>query len=69
MNKVLILGSGFSAKQFDDYDYKSNGWTVVAVNNGYYATDLWDYWIHSEDFGGEYPEVKENQIESCILKQ
>jgi hypothetical protein len=56
MKKVLILASGLSAKQYDDYDYKANGWTVVAVNNGWMAAEnQWDYWVRANDYKGSRP--------------
>lgn len=65
MNKVLLVASGKSALEAYDYDYKANGWTVVAVNNGWHAVpDLWDYWVRSPDFKGKKPtgdEIKEHQ--------
>jgi hypothetical protein len=56
MTKVLLVASGMSAKQIDEYDYKSNGWKIVAVNNGWLACeDIWDFWIRSNDFKGSTP--------------
>jgi hypothetical protein len=51
--KVLIIASGQSAKQFDDYEFKENGWTIVAVNNAWQVCkeDL-DFWIRPGDFKG-----------------
>jgi hypothetical protein len=63
MTKVLLVGSGFSAKQVKEYDYKKNGWKIVAVNNGWMACeDLFDFWIKSNDYNGAHPNnVKQNQ--------
>lgn len=64
MTKVLLLASGMSAKEVDDYNYKSNGWTIVAINNGWMATDEWDHWVRSNDFNGARPHViKDHQVE------
>lgn len=57
MSKVLLLASGFSAKQVHDFDYKGNGWTIVAVNNGWLACpELWDYWVKAPDNKGKKPD-------------
>lgn len=64
MKKVLLLASGMSAKQYFDYPYKENGWTVVAVNNGWQVTDEWDHWVRSNDFKGSKPTaIREDQVE------
>lgn len=63
MTKVLLLASGMSAKEVDNYDYKSNGWTIVAINNGWIAYDNWDHWVRANDFKGERPDIKPGQIE------
>lgn len=56
--KCLLLASGFSARQVHDYDYKGNGWTIVAINNGWMACPtLWDHWIKSSDYKGNKPET------------
>lgn len=61
--KVLVVASGRSANMFQDYEYKANGWIVVALNNGWRATkDQWDYWVHADDFPGPKPVPKKNQI-------
>jgi hypothetical protein len=42
-DKVLILGSGFSIKQFHDYPYRDEGWFVVAANKSFmFDMDAWD---------------------------
>ena len=64
MNKVLLLASGMSAKQYHDYPYKENGWTIVAVNNGWQVTDEWDHWVRPPDYRGVKPkEYLEHQSE------
>lgn len=61
--KVLILASGLSAREVDDYDYKKNGWKIVAVNNGWLAHDDWDHWVRSRDFNGQVPKtLKKGQV-------
>lgn len=55
MKKVLIVAAGFSAKQIDDYPYKENGWEIVAVNNGWQATNDWNWWVRPGDFAGIRP--------------
>ena len=55
-SKVLLVASGMSATQYQDYDYKGNGWTVVAINNGWTAVrGDWDYWVRPGDYKGEKP--------------
>jgi hypothetical protein len=63
--KILILASGLSAKQIDDYDYKKNGWTIVAVNNAWQVIpNTWDYWIRANDYKGKRPEkIQGGQVE------
>jgi hypothetical protein len=57
MSKVVLVASGFSAQQIHDYDYKANGWTIVAINNGWQVCpDLWDWWVKPGDFKGKKPE-------------
>ena len=53
--KVLLLASGLSSKEYMNYDYIKNGWTVVSVNNGWQVTDEWHYWVHAPDFKGDKP--------------
>lgn len=55
MTKVLIVASGLSAQQVNDYDYKANGWTIVAVNNAWQVTEDWDWWIAPPDYKGCVP--------------
>lgn len=62
MTKVLMLASGLSAREIENYDYKANGWAIVAINNGWVAYENWDHWVHSDDFMGNRPEsIKPNQ--------
>jgi hypothetical protein len=64
MKKVLLVASGLSANQFYDYDYKTNGWTIIAVNNGWLACkNEWDLWIKSNDYDGEKALPNKNQIQ------
>ena len=63
MSKVLLLASGMSAREVDDYDYKANGWTIVAINNGWLAHEDWDHWVRSSDFNGRRPKIKPGQVE------
>lgn len=37
--KVLIVGSGFSALEYNDYPYVDKGWVVATINNGWKATN------------------------------
>lgn len=53
--KVLIIASGHSAEQVHDYNYKANDWTILAVNNGWVATEDWDWWISPPDYKGQVP--------------
>lgn len=57
MNKVLLIASGLSANQYKDYDYKSNGWTIVAINNGWQITNDWSHWIRPPDYKGMRPKA------------
>lgn len=65
MNKVLLLASGMSASEVHDYDYKANGWTIVAINNGWQVTEDWDIWVRPPDFDGKRPEVIKDTQEVC----
>lgn len=60
-NKILILASGLSAKQFHDYPYKENNWIIFTVNHGWMTTPLWDYNIIPSDYKGKRPCVETNQ--------
>ena len=65
LKKILIICSGHSAKEYANYDYKGNGWIVVAVNNGWVVCeDSYDYWFHANDYKGMRPQkAKQNQVE------
>lgn len=65
MTKVLLLASGMSVKQHEDYPYKENGWIILAVNNAWAAApDLWDYWVRAGDYKGKRPTyIKDHQTE------
>lgn len=64
MSKVVLVGSGFSSKQINGYDFKANGWTIAAINHGWMACpELWDYWIKAPDYRSEKPKVKSHQVE------
>jgi len=65
-NKILIIGSGLSANDASLYDL--NKFIVVAVNNGYLATDYWKYWVRTGDFQGQIPILKPNQTEIRYLE-
>jgi len=65
MNKILLLASGMSANEVHDYDYKANGWTIVAINNGWQVTEDWDLWVRPGDFDGKVPEVIKDTQEVC----
>ena len=56
MSKVLLIASGPSVKQVEDYDWIGNDWTIVAINNAWQVTDKWSYWIRPGDFKGNKPE-------------
>ena len=58
--KVLLVASGFSARQYSEYDWKGNGWTIVAINNGWQAVrGDWNWWIRPGDYKGKRPEGNE----------
>jgi hypothetical protein len=62
MKKIVLVASGLSANQFYDYDYKGNGWQVLAVNNGWLSCeDSWDFWVRSNDYKGRRPIPKHKQ--------
>jgi len=60
--KVLLIGSGFSANELNNYPYKENGWTIIAINHGWMATDEWTYMVHSTDFRGTKPTPRSDQL-------
>lgn len=63
--KTLLVASGLSAREIDNYPYKQEGWKIIAVNNGWLACDTtpWDFWIRSNDFNGHKPKtVTYNQV-------
>jgi len=58
--KVLIIASGRSALMFSEYDYRANGWTVVAANHAWQATnDKWDILVHTQTMR-DLPNVDKN---------
>jgi len=62
MNKVLIIGSGHSAKEYEKY--KNLDLIVVVVNNAWKITENWDYWVYAGDYKGDRPiTIKDNQTE------
>ena len=68
--KVLLIASGMSAIQYKDYDYKGNGWTIVAINNGWQAVPGdWDYWIRPSDFKGLKPTEKDTSHGGKIVEK
>jgi len=68
MTKVILVASGFSARQLNEFDYKGNDWKIVAVNNGWMACEqIWDYWVKSNDFNGEHP--KRPRAEQHVVKE
>jgi len=68
MTKVLLLASGMSAKQVHDYNYRQNGWTIVAINNGWQAIDDWSHWIRPGDYKGAKPDVSQLRDDQNIPK-
>jgi len=62
MSKVLMIASGPSVNQVHDYDWINQDWTIVAINNAWKATDQWHYWISTDDFKGERPTPRADQI-------
>lgn len=54
--KFLIVGSGLSASQVHERDYRKEGFTLIAVNHGWMACeDSFTWWIRSNDFEGTRP--------------
>ncbi len=61
MNKVLIIGSGHNAKEYENY--KNFNFIVIVVNNAWKITEDWDYWVSAGNYKGETPlTIKNNQI-------
>jgi len=52
--KVLIVGSGMTAKQVSDYPYQQKDWCILTCNHGWKATPHWKYAVMST--GVERPE-------------
>jgi hypothetical protein len=50
MEKVLIIGSGPSARQYTDYPYKERGWKIVCVNHGWQMEPNMDLWVTPANF-------------------
>ena len=61
MNKILLIGSGLSANDVNLYDL--NKFVIVAVNNGYWATNRWKYIVRTGDFQGKLPVLRNDQLE------
>lgn len=62
--KVVLIGSGPSARLIDDYEYVKNGWVIVVVNHGWMATNQWTYMIHSHDYKKKEPIPRLEQYRS-----
>ena len=66
VRKVLLLGSGKTALNVNDYDYKGNKWVIGTVNNAFRVTPQWDYAFFSKDFQkGKRPthqSLRDNQV-------
>jgi hypothetical protein len=62
---ILIVASGPSAKQYQNFNYLENGYTVICVNHGWMATGQhdWEVLMTSSDFYGELPQysLKDHQ--------
>lgn len=67
--KVLMLASGLSAKQFEREKFKD--WTIVTCNNGYKVTPDWDFACFSRDFRGEIPKTRGTQriLQEHLVKE
>lgn len=65
---MLILASGLSANEINDYRYEENDWIIVAVNNGWLATDDWSYLIQSKDFKGNEPDPEDLREDQFVTK-
>lgn len=50
MVKVLLIGSGLTAIQVNDYPYEENHWIICTVNNAFRATPKWRYAFFSRDY-------------------
>jgi hypothetical protein len=60
MNEILIIGSGHSALEYENY--KNKNFIIVTVNNSWKITNDWDYWVSAGDYKGDTPPIiKENQ--------
>lgn len=62
MNRILLIGSGKSATKIATLNL-SRFSHIVAVNHGWMATEQWNYWFHSRDFNGKFPEIRPDQTE------
>lgn len=61
-SKVLIIGSGPSAKEYVDYDYIGNDWGVVCVNHAWKIEPKCHMWVTASDYesaGGSLPPKNE----------
>jgi hypothetical protein len=64
MTKVLLIASGHSASQYNDYDYRKNGWKILVINNAWKVCPYdWKYWVRAPDFKGEKATPREKQVE------
>ena len=58
-DKVLIIGSGPSAREYTNYPYIDNGWSVVCVNHAWTIEPECDMWVTASDYqsaGGLMPD-------------
>jgi len=68
-DKVLMIGSGPSARSIVDYDYVKNGWVIVAINHGWMACGEWTYMVHSHDYQKKLPRPSPTQLVTDDIEQ
>lgn len=63
VKKVLLIGSGLTATQVNDYPYEWNGWIICTVNNAFRVTPKWKYAFFSKDYQkGKRPISDDGQV-------
>jgi hypothetical protein len=58
-DKVLIIGSGPTAREYENYPFRENGWSVVCVNHAWEIEPKCDMWVTASDYesaGGSMPD-------------
>lgn len=58
--KVIVIGSGPSAKNIIDYDIGE--WKLATINNAWKIRNDWDYGIYADDMPNDRPPYSEGKI-------